>query len=82
MYLTELKLKGDKVTPKEMEEIISYHDSSTNGYTDEGNLYNLATQQLIIFQPDSLALHIFFRPKDGNLTNTPLFKNVKVTFDE
>lgn len=41
-----------------------------------GDLYNVNTKQIIIFEPDSLELELFFRPKSGILPVEPLFEKV------
>jgi hypothetical protein len=76
----QLRLKGEKVTLKELKEIASYHDISTDGSQYEGNLYNTMTEQIIIFEPHTLSFQVFFRRKDGKLANVPKYEKVKARF--
>jgi hypothetical protein len=74
----QLKAKGDSVTLKELEEVITTGSGSKFIY--EGALYNKMTQQIILFEPKNLHLKVFFRPTEGELPAQPKFETIKVKF--
>jgi hypothetical protein len=76
----QLSSKGDRVTLDELKQIASYYPGSTVGKQEEGALYNVRTQQIIIYEPCRNNLEVFFRPKDGVLPLVPNFEKVKVKF--
>lgn len=76
----QLLLMGDTVSLSELKEVATYHDSTSHGYQDEGNIYNTGTIQIIIFEPYNLDLQVFFRPKYGSLPNAPEFEKIEVPF--
>lgn len=45
---------------------------------DKGDYYDMS-QQIILFEPNTLHLQVFFRPEAG-LPLTPEFKTIKVKF--
>ncbi len=75
----ELKVKGDVVTYKGLKEVASFCPQGPGPQT-RGDLYNSMTQQIILFQPQDLALEIFFCPKDGKLPSVPTFLPVTAKF--
>ncbi len=71
--------KGEKVTADELKEVITFDNNNGPGAMDTGDIYNDATQQSIIFQPDTFSLEIFFRPKDTlKMPADPVFEKVSV----
>lgn len=78
---TELSAKGDTVTLDELKEIVSY-DGADGGPMggEDGDLYNVSTQQIILFEPDTLNLQVFFHPKDSDLPSDPNFEDISVSF--
>ncbi|KNY27374.1 C45 family autoproteolytic acyltransferase/hydolase [Pseudobacteroides cellulosolvens] len=76
----QLLSKGDEVTLDELKEIASYYTGSTVGTQAEGCLYNVRTQQIIVYEPSTNHLEVFFRPEDGVLPQVPEFERVKVKF--
>ncbi|MDP4094993.1 MAG: C45 family autoproteolytic acyltransferase/hydrolase [Bacillota bacterium] len=74
----ELKSKGDKISLDEFKEIASYHKGKYPGEQSDGDLYNVNTDQIIIYQPSEDNLEIFFRPYSGKLPGRPDFKKVPV----
>lgn len=79
----QLTAKSDDsiVTVAELKEIVSYTNiiGGQPGKIEDGSLYHQNTQQVIIFEPDSLNLEVFFRPSNG-LPTVPVFEKVKVDF--
>lgn len=77
----QLTSKGDVVTLDELKDIASYDGGSPGTFTDSGDLYNRLTQQIVVFQPDTLSLEVFFHPtdkswvKDPNFIKIPVFDN-------
>lgn len=59
-----------------LKQLISYHSGPEPGSRLNGDLYNVNTQQIIIFDPDSPSLEVFFRPKSGKLPVEPLFEKI------
>lgn len=69
--------KGDKVTLDGLKDVISFHHGEEPGSAGDGDLYNTRTQQIVMFQPDSFHLEVFFRPK-GSLPPKPVFREIPV----
>ncbi len=65
---------------EELKEIISYYHGATPSWQSEGDIYNIETQQILIFEPDQLKLEVFFRPSDGKLPSKPNFERIPVMF--
>jgi hypothetical protein len=76
---TQLSAKGSEVTLDELKDVISYDGGDGPGDTDDGDLYNSGTQQIIIFEPNTLNLQVFFRPV-SSLPSDPSFVNITVSF--
>ncbi|HEX2925662.1 MAG TPA: C45 family peptidase [Ruminiclostridium sp.] len=75
----QLLAKGSKVTPEEVKEIMSYDKGSPGTFSESGDLYNKMTLQMVVFQPDSLSLEVFFRPRDSRRNpDSPVFEKVDV----
>lgn len=76
--LKELLLaQGDTVTREGLKKMVSFHSGPEPGSWTTGDFYNTGTQQIMIFEPDSLSLEIFFRPKDAvKLPIDPEFEKV------
>lgn len=65
------------IFPEQLKKIISFHNGTSPGLQSEGDLYNVTTQQIILFEPDSLNLEIFFRPQNTfTLPDEPVFEKV------
>lgn len=76
---TQLLAKGEEVTLDELKEVASFHKGSRPGSIDRGDLYNNTTQQIVIFEPHTFNLDIFFRPPNAassSLPAIPIFENI------
>lgn len=63
----------------QLKNIITYKTGLMPGKTEDGDLYNERTQQIIIFEPYKYNLQVFFRPLNG-LPSEPIFTTVNVAF--
>jgi hypothetical protein len=70
----------EKITVGELKEIISFDHGDGPGNMADGDLYNSSTQQCIIFQPQTLDLEIYFRDRNGNLADDPVFETIDLDF--
>jgi len=79
---TQLQNEGSEVSSEKMKRIISYNRGKPGNFSESGDIYNKMTLQMIVFQPDTLSLEIYFRPK-GNRINPvhPVFEKIEV-FEE
>ena len=76
---SELAGKGEKVTLDELKAIISFDNNDGPGEMGTGDLYTSINQMAVIFQPGTLDLEVFFRPRDSlNLPGDPVFIKVPV----
>jgi len=80
-FKSQLQSKGDVVTVEEIKQIASYRTGDAPAKQPQGDLYNYMTQQIIIFQPASMTLEVFFHPRKGGLPRTPNFVTVPVAFN-
>jgi hypothetical protein len=71
---------GDRITVPELKEIISFDDGDGPDSMSTGDLYNSSTQQCIIFQPQTMTLEIYFRARNGDLEDDPVFESITVDF--
>lgn len=76
----ELLSKGPRVSPAALREVICYHHAPRPGGQREGDLFNAATMQSMLYDAASGALQVFFRPKDGSLPGDPTFETVPLGF--
>jgi hypothetical protein len=76
------KLNGDgsTVSIDEVRQSISYYRGSSPGmFSENGDIYNKMTILMVLFQPDSLSLEVFFRPKDNRVNPAhPVFEKISV----
>lgn len=73
----QLLAKGEKVTLDEVKEIISYDKGSPGTFSESGDLYNRMTLQMVLFEPQSLHLEVFFRPKASRKNpDSPAFEKI------
>jgi hypothetical protein len=79
-FETQLINQAPLISVSEIKKIISYDGSDgVPGYSD---IYNLGTQQTVVFQPHNLSLEVAFHPKDQmNPYPNPIFETVSVSFD-
>lgn len=69
---------GSKVSVEELKQVISYDGGTPGTFTDSGDLYNKMTQQIIIFEPDTFNLEIYFHPSDTrDIPDDPTFIEVQ-----
>ncbi|MBP7584494.1 MAG: hypothetical protein KBA61_10695 [Spirochaetes bacterium] len=72
------------VSPQEFEALMGYDGGNGPGNTANGDIYNYhapsrwGTLQIILFQPATRNLKIFFCPRDGNLPDDPSFETIQV----
>ncbi len=72
-----------QVTLSELREIATYYDRSHPGSypgSFSGDIYNGATQQIILFEPHSFHLEVFFRNASPKPIPDPTFTVVPVSF--
>ncbi len=77
---TLLQRDGSNISVDKIRQIISYYHGSTPGvFSESGDIYNKMTIQMVLFQPDSLSLEVFFRPKNNRINpNNPTFEKIQV----
>jgi hypothetical protein len=63
-----------------IKQVISFDNGNGPGDLTTGDIYWGFTQQSIIFQPDTLGLEIYFKPKSGILDHDPVYQTVPVNF--
>ncbi len=73
---------GYKVTLNDLKNYISYDGGDGPSLKSDGDLYNKEldseTQQIIVFEPDTFNLQVFFHPV-GNLPADPTFESIPVS---
>lgn len=77
----ELKSKGNAVSLEQMKNIVAFHYGKAPDDPSTGDLYNINTQQIILFQPEDFNLQIFFKSRNGVLPNIPSFEKISITFE-
>lgn len=73
----------DKVTLNELEEIATYYDKSQHdAYPGStiGDIYNSSTQHIVLFEPDTFHLEVFFRNNSASPSKKPTFITVPISF--
>lgn len=73
---TQLQLCGETVTLDELKSIAAFDNGDGPNYQSDGDIYNLGTQQIVIFRPDDFHLEVAFKPKSGILPTDPIFENM------
>jgi hypothetical protein len=74
----QLLAQGDIITLAQLKKVISFHNGPEPGLRTTGDLYNVRTQQIIVLEPDSLSLEVFFRPGNSlKLPPDPVFEKVQ-----
>ena len=75
----QLQDKGPTVTFEELKQIACYNKGTPGTFSESGDIYNRMTLQMVIFQPETLQLEVFFRPKNirKNPTN-PVFEKITI----
>jgi hypothetical protein len=53
------------VTREELKEVAAYDDGVPGTFADSGDLYNRMTLHLVIFEPETFSLEIFFHPRNS-----------------
>jgi len=79
-FKTALDAHGEKVSLAELKEIASYDGG--NGLPDTqgaGDIYTKLAYEIVIFEPATLHLEVFFR-SHGDLPDNPTFETVPVEF--
>jgi hypothetical protein len=76
----QLLSKGDNVSFDELRDVATFFNGDAPDRQDEGDIYNIATQTIILFEPETLRLEIFFRPTSGDLPLIPTFDRIDVEF--
>lgn len=74
-----LQSDGATVSADKMRQAISYYKGSKPGvFSESGDVYNKMTIQMVLFQPDSLSLEVYFRPKNNRVNPTkPIFEKIE-----
>jgi len=67
------------VTWEDLRAIATYHNENP-GRQDHGDIYSGANQNIILFEPGTKRLEIFFKPKPGDLPDEPVLVPVPVVF--
>lgn len=74
---------GSKVTPDELKSVISYDNGSPGDSSGSGDLYNRTTAQMVLFQPATFSLEVYFRPKNSERNpDDPVFVKVPVSWEK
>ncbi len=77
---TQLQLCGDTVSLNELKQIASFDNGDGPHAQSQGDIYNIGTQQIVLFQPDIFHLETAFKPKSGILPTDPVFEVIPVSF--
>jgi len=75
----EILARGNVVTWEDLRAIATYHNENP-GRQDHGDIYSGANQNIILFEPGTKRLEIFFKPKTGDLPDEPVLVPVPVVF--
>jgi len=73
----------DKVTFNELKEIATFYDrSKRRAYPGStiGDIYNSSTQHIVLFQPATFHLEVFFRNRSASPLTNPTFITVPISF--
>jgi hypothetical protein len=73
----------NQVTFEELKEIATYYDRSRPQHapgSSLGDIYNSATQQIVLFEPDTLRLELFFPEANTLPIPDPAFTAISVSF--
>lgn len=78
----KLKFNDNKgsLSVEDIKKIASFKKGYKPGKQEDGDIYNKETKQIVIFEPSSLGLQVFFRPKEGELPSVPIFEKVDIKF--
>lgn len=79
-FRSGLEAAGSEVTVEELEAIASYHANPGLYPWTPADVYNLVTQQIVVFDPAAATLDVAFHPRQGWLRATPRF--VRLQLDE
>ncbi|OPZ86989.1 MAG: hypothetical protein BWY74_03505 [Firmicutes bacterium ADurb.Bin419] len=75
----ELLKSGTTAGVDDIKRVISYDNGSPGTFVDSGDIYTQMTVQMIVFEPESLSLEVFFHPRNTrNTPNDPIFKKIEV----
>lgn len=75
----QLQNKGSTVSFEELKEVACYNNGSPGTFSESGDIYNKMTLQMVIFQPETLQLEVYFRPKNIRKNpNNPVFESITV----
>jgi hypothetical protein len=78
-FYSLLTSKDDSLTFKDVMEIAAF--AQGNGPNGEaGDIYNTGTQQIILFEPETYNLNVFFHSKTCGLPTKPSFDTIPVSF--
>ncbi len=75
-----LQGKGNRISQEEMKELASYYTGDSPGLQENGSLYNIKTQQIIVFEPGKDDYRVFFRPAKGEPPLKPAFEKISASF--
>ncbi len=78
-YKSLIQAAGQPVDAEALKPIATHFDGSQSGEID---IYQSVEQQIMIIQPETLSLKIFFRPKEGDLPLAPQFEEVIISFED
>ncbi|HEX2939023.1 MAG TPA: C45 family peptidase [Ruminiclostridium sp.] len=78
--LNQFEKDGPTISVDEIKSMESFHTgSSPKLFSENGDIYNKMTIHSVIFQPDSMSLQIFFRPKDNRVNpSKPTYIDIPV----
>ncbi len=79
-YIKEqLSGKQSKFSPEDMKNIMTYTEGSPRALLDTRYLYTKATLSMTVFQPDTLALEVYFFPRNTlKVPDKPTFEKITV----
>lgn len=69
---------GSEVTVEELETIASYHANPGLYPWTPADVYNMGTQQVVVFDPATATLEVAFHPRQGWLRATPRFEHLRL----
>ncbi|MDP4179536.1 MAG: C45 family peptidase [Bacillota bacterium] len=78
-YIKEQFADDTAKTPEDIKKLMSYCNRSPSPFSDTKYLYNKATLNTILFQPDTLSLEVYFFPRNTlKVPVKPTFEKIKV----
>ncbi len=76
----QMQSKGMTVDRQELASVEGYFKGAVPGHATDGDVFSLASQMLMIFEPCTLRLDVAFHPRNSDWQGGPVFTSVPVSF--